>query len=92
MTIPAFPASPADPHALALTALGWIISDDDRAARFLAMTGLTPELLRAGLDHRGTLVAVIEFLCAHEPDLIAAADAAGVAPETLATAGRALQA
>ncbi|GGY92963.1 DUF3572 domain-containing protein [Novosphingobium colocasiae] len=92
MTIPANPASPADPQALALSALGWIVADDDRAGRFLALTGLTPDLLRAGLGYRGTHVAVIDFLCAHEPDLVAAADSLGVKPEALAAAGKALQA
>jgi hypothetical protein len=29
---------------------------------------------------------VLDFLCAHEPDLVAAADALGVAPQELAGA------
>ena len=57
-----------------------------------ALTGLTPDALRAGLGNPGTLVAVIDFLCAHEPDLIAAADALGVTPEALASTGRRLAA
>ena len=92
MTIPATPASPADPQTLALEALGWLLSDEDRAGRFLALTGLTPDALRAGLGNPGTLVAVIDFLCAHEPDLVAAADALGVTPEALASTGRRLAA
>jgi hypothetical protein len=32
------------------------------------------------------LGAVLDFLCAHEPDLLAAADALGVAPQDLAGA------
>jgi hypothetical protein len=32
------------------------------------------------------LGAVLEFLCAHEPDLLAAADALGVAPGDIAGA------
>lgn len=89
LTILRDPPSPAaragaDPHALALGALGWVLSDGDRAARFLALTGLTPDSLRASLAEQSTLTAVIEFLCAHEPDLIAAADVLGVEPATLA--------
>lgn len=90
MTIPAHSASPADPQALALSALGWVLSDEDRAGRFLALTGLTPDALRAGLGEPGTLAAVIDFLCAHEPDLIAAAAALGVTPDGLAGTGRRL--
>jgi hypothetical protein len=85
LTIIRQPQSPAaDPHALALGALGWVLSDGDRAERLLALTGLAPDDLRAGLGDPATLAAVIEFLCAHEPDLIGAADHLGVEPAELA--------
>jgi hypothetical protein len=42
--------------------------------------------LRASLGEPGTLAAVLDFLCAHEPDLLGAADALDVAPETLVAA------
>jgi Protein of unknown function (DUF3572) len=71
---------------LALGALGWLLADDDRAGRLLALTGLTPEALREGLGERATLAAVLDFLCAHEPELIGAADALGVSPADLAGA------
>lgn len=82
--------SPADPQALALSALGWVLSDEDRAGRLLALTGLTPEDLRAGLGDPGLLGAVLDFLAAHEPDLVAAADALGVEPQDFASARRGL--
>jgi len=63
-----------------------VLSDDSRAERLLALTGLTPETLRAGLGERATLGAVLDFLCGHEPDLLAAADALGIAPPELASA------
>lgn len=75
---------------LALQALGWILSGPERAERFLALTGLTPEGLRAGVGETGTMVAVLDFLCAHEPDLVAAAHELGVAPEALVAARREL--
>jgi predicted component of type VI protein secretion system len=87
LTILRQPASPAtDPQALALAALGWVLAQDDRAGRLLALTGLTSNDLRSGLDDRAVLSAVIEFLCAHEPDLVAAAEALGVEPQQLAAA------
>lgn len=81
-------SSPAesDPHALALGALGWVLLDQHRADRLLALTGLTPDLLRAGLGDAGVLTAVLDFLCAHEPDLLAAAEDLGVEPQQLAAA------
>jgi hypothetical protein len=63
-----------------------VLTDDDRAGRLLALTGLTPEVLRGGLGDPAMLAAVLDFLCAHEPDLIAAADALGVTPQHLAGA------
>ncbi len=80
------PSSPVDPEALTLSALGWLLGDEDRASRFLALTGLTPDALRAGLGDPSLLGAVLEFLCAHEPDLIAAAEALGVKPAAIVDA------
>jgi Protein of unknown function (DUF3572) len=50
------------------------------------LTGLTPESLRTGLGETATLIAVLDFLCCHEPDLILAAEALGVQPAELAGA------
>lgn len=63
-----------------------MLGDGDRAERFLALTGLTPDHLRSSLGEIGTLTAVLDFLCAYETDLVAAADALGVPPEELAGA------
>lgn len=86
------PASPADPQTLALNALGWIVVDGDRAERFLSLTGLTPDELRASLGYPSTLAAVLEYLCGHEPDLIAAAEAIGCRPQDIVTARERLSA
>jgi adenine/guanine phosphoribosyltransferase-like PRPP-binding protein len=40
--------------------------------------------LRDALLETATLRAVLEFLCAHEPDLVAAAEALGMTPAALA--------
>ncbi|MFM5954309.1 MAG: DUF3572 domain-containing protein [Novosphingobium sp.] len=81
------PKSPApDPAALALGALGWVLGDEDRAGRLLALTGLTPEALRAGLGDPAVLGAVLDFLAQHEPDLVAAADQLGTSPAELMAA------
>ncbi len=75
-----------DPTALALGALGWVLSDEPRAERLLSLTGLTPDALREGLGDSGVLSAVLDFLAAHEPDLVAASEALGVAPGDLIAA------
>ena len=79
-------------EALGLQALGWAVSDGDRAARLLALTGLSPEDLRDRLGDPALLAAVLGFLEAHEPDLIACADALDVTPAQLVEARRRLDA
>ena len=72
--------------ALALAALGWLLGDTVRASRLLAVTGLTPEDLRARIDDPALLGAILAFLEAHEPDLIACAEAIGRPPAALVNA------
>lgn len=80
------PVETNDPEALALRALGWTLSDDARAQRFLALTGLTPETLRARLAEPALLAAGLRFLEAYEPDLVACAGALDVLPTQLVQA------
>ena len=88
---PSSPADPAtDPQALALGALGWLLQSESRAERLLALTGLTPDALRGGLADPAVLGAVLDFLAAHEPDLVGAAEALGVGPEALVRAAQGL--
>lgn len=94
-TIP-LPAAPdrdgpsASPQVLALAALGWVLESEERAARFLDLTGLDPDMLRAGLGDPAILASPLEFLTNHEPDLIRAAEALAVTPEELVAAKDAL--
>ena len=72
--------------ALALATLAWTLSDADRAQRLVDTTGLYPDDLRTRVGEPAVLVAVLDFLAAHEPDLIACADALDVRPEALVAA------
>lgn len=87
LTILREPQSPGhDAAALALGALGWVLGDAPRAERLLALTGLTVDDLRSGLGDPAVLGAVLDFLAAHEPDLVAAAEELGVKPAELMAA------
>jgi hypothetical protein len=77
--------------ATALRALGWTLSDDARAERLLALTGLTPEGLRASLGEPSLLAACLRFLEAHEPDLLACAEALDITPLQLVETRRRLE-
>ena len=67
-----------------------MLGDGPRAERLLSLTGLTADELRAGLGDPALLGAVLDFLCAHEPDLVAAAVALDVTPAQLAAARESL--
>jgi hypothetical protein len=75
-----------DAEALALRALAWTLAEPERATRLLSVTGLDPTDLRSRAGEPTVLAAVLGFLEAHEPDMIACATALGVKPETLARA------
>lgn len=81
-----------DAATLALGALGWILADAERATRMLDLTGLTPDRLRGAISERATQSAILAFLEAHEPDLVAAANHLGATPEALVRARRELDA
>jgi hypothetical protein len=67
-----------------------VLEGEERAARYLELTGLDPDTLRAGLDDPSILASGIEFLANYEPDLIRAAEALAVTPEELVAAKDAL--
>ena len=77
-------------EAMALQALLWLLSDEERADRLLALTGLTPDDLRAGLGDPSVLASLLGYLTGYEPDLIDFANAQGVPPEHIPAAYYAL--
>lgn len=81
-----------DAPTIALRALVWVLADTLRSSRFLALTGLEPDDLRARISDPDLYAAVISFLSGHEPDLIACAEDIGVSPEAIRAAAQALRA
>jgi hypothetical protein len=77
---------PGDAEALALAALAATLTDERRARRFLDLTGLDANELRARAGERSLLAALLTFLEAHEPDLMAVAQDIGIKPEMLINA------
>jgi hypothetical protein len=80
-----------DEEALALGALSWTLSDDMRAQRLIALTGLTPAGMREQLADRAFLAETLRFLEGHEPDLIACAAELDLPPARLVAAREALE-
>jgi hypothetical protein len=71
---------------LGLQAVAWLLAEDDRARRLVDVTGIAPADLRGRLGDPAVLAAALAFLEAHEPDLIACADALDVPVDALVRA------
>lgn len=74
---------------IALQALAWIVSDDDRLAALMANSGIDPSGLRARADDPQTLGAVLDHLLSDDQAVIAFCDAHGL-PYTSPLAARAM--
>jgi hypothetical protein len=83
--------TPTDPQAIALAALAATLRDARRAQRFIDLTGIGTDELRARAGEADLLAALIRFLEAHEPDLVAISEELGVSPELLVEARRQLE-
>jgi len=83
--------TPNDPLVLALAALAATLGSERRAHRFIELTGIGTEELRARASDPALLSALLRFLEAHEPDLIAVAEEIGVEPGVLVQARRELE-
>jgi hypothetical protein len=85
------PRPTIDAEALALSALATTLTDERRAQRFLDLSGIDTDELRRRAAEPALLAALIRFLEAHEPDLIAVAEAIAVSPQELVDARRDLE-
>jgi hypothetical protein len=80
-----------DAETLALSALAATLTDERRAQRFLDLSGIDTEELRCRAAEPALLSAVLRFLEAHEPDLIAVAEVIGAKPSDLVAAREVLE-
>lgn len=73
-------------ETIALRSLAFLAGDPDRLARFLALSGVGPQDLRARARAPEMLTAVLEHLLADETLLLMFAGDAGLPPEEVARA------
>lgn len=75
---------------LAIRALGFLAGDAEELGRFLALTGIAPGDIRTAAREPSFLAGVLEYICAHEPLLLAFAHDSAVEPSEIAPAMEAL--
>ena len=73
-------------ETIAAQALGFIASDNARLGRFLAESGLGPENIRHAAADPAFLPALLDFILAHEADLLDFAAHLGIDPKHIAAA------
>jgi hypothetical protein len=86
----AFTAKEAEQTAIA--ALAFVASDPELLPRFLALTGIEASAIRRAAAEPGFFAGVLDFVVAHEPTLVAFAEASGTKPEEIMLARRMLPA
>tara|TARA_R110002096_G_scaffold236730_3_gene427510 strand:- start:1039 stop:1314 length:276 start_codon:yes stop_codon:yes gene_type:complete len=76
--------------SLALSALAFILSEDDLRDRFLALSGMDADDMRKRIEETDFMASILEFLLSHEPDLLAYSEHSNENPEHIIVAWRAL--
>ena len=77
-------------ETLGVKALQFLAADPVQLHRFLDLSGLQPNELRAAAARPAFFAGLLDFLLGHEPTLLAFAAEAGVAPQDVAVARQAL--
>lgn len=67
-------------EAIGVAGLSWLAADPERIGRFLAITGLGPENMRAAARDPAFLPALLDYLLANETDLVAFAEEMNLDP------------
>lgn len=83
---------PEAAEAMGVKALEFLAGDPVQLHRFLDLSGLHPQELRAAAAEPAFFAGLLDFLLGHEPSLLAFAAYADVAPEDIAVARRSLAA
>ena len=68
---------------LAVQVFSYLASNEEHLTRFLRLTGLEPQGLRAAAESPGFFAGVLDHVAAYEPLLLETAKALNVKPERL---------
>ncbi|UXN63816.1 DUF3572 domain-containing protein [Phyllobacterium sp. A18/5-2] len=79
-----------DANTLAINSLVFLAADSELLSRFLALTGISADQIRAAAGEPGFLAGVLQFYLGHEPTLMRYCDATGTDPAVFQEALRLL--
>lgn len=82
--------TPDEAETVAIRAIEFLATDEERLGRFLVLTGLGPGDLAAGMRDAGFLAGTLDHILSDETLLFLFCDHAGLAPEAPGRARRAL--
>ncbi len=77
-------------ETIAIQAAAYLLTEDDTRQGFLNATGLEVEAMRAGLENRGFLAGVLEYLLSREDLLLDFCEQNDIPPELPARARQTL--
>ena len=77
-------------ESLAVQALSFLAGEPERLARFLALTGIGPDRIRAAAATPGFLAGVLDHVTSEDALVTAFAAEAGIKPEEVGRARRVL--
>jgi Protein of unknown function (DUF3572) len=83
--------SPDDAETIGVRALAFLAEEPERLARFLALTGIGPEDLRAMAGEPAFLAEVLTYLAQDESALLVFAASAALPPEDIIKAEQLLR-
>ena len=75
-----------DAEAVAISALDRLVADPERLGRFMALSGISPDSIRAVASSPGFLAAILDHVCSDETLLIEIAAELELNPGALARA------
>ena len=75
--------TPDTATSIAISGLQFIAGDEDQISRFIALTGISPDEMRAAAGSESFLIAVLEFFMGDEPTLLAFAASQNINPEDI---------
>ena len=84
------PLSPDEAQTVAIRAVEFLAADDERLGRFLALTGVGPADIAAGLSEPAFLAGILDHVMSDETLLFLFCEHAELSPEMPAIARRRL--